>query len=81
MFHGTFTYHFHTTEKTFQDKHIPFIDVPSKEECKNQQHMHKFLQDIIDEGGEGIILRDPFSLYQPGRSLGFLKHKVNCFFV
>jgi ATP-dependent DNA ligase len=39
--------------------------------------MHQFLQDIIDEGGEGIILRDPFSPYQSGRSVGFLKHKVN----
>jgi ATP-dependent DNA ligase len=38
--------------------------------------MHQFLQDIIDGGGEGIILRDPLSLHQAGRSSGFLKHKV-----
>jgi ATP-dependent DNA ligase len=38
--------------------------------------MQQFLQDIIDEGGEGIILRDPLCPYRPGRSGGFLKHKV-----
>ncbi len=34
-------------------------------------------QDVIDKGGEGVILRDPVSLYQPGRSAGYLKHKVS----
>jgi ATP-dependent DNA ligase len=41
--------------------------------------MNQFLQDIIDMGGEGIILRDPLSPHQPGRSSGFLKHKVRYF--
>jgi ATP-dependent DNA ligase len=39
--------------------------------------MEQFLQDIIDEGGEGIILRDPLAPNQSGRSPGFLKHKVS----
>jgi DNA ligase-1 len=56
-----------------------FVEVAPKEECKGIDHMHQFLQDIIDEGGEGIILRDPFSPYQAGRSPGFLKHKVRLF--
>ena len=30
----------------------------------------------MDVGGEGIILRDPAAPYQPGRSPGYLKHKV-----
>jgi len=30
----------------------------------------------MDQGGEGIILRDPESPQQGGRSKGFLKHKV-----
>jgi len=38
--------------------------------------MEKFFQDIIDVGGEGIILRNPKLPYQGGRSLGYLKHKV-----
>jgi len=39
-------------------------------------HLEKFLQDIIDKGGEGIILRDPVARIQPGRDPGYLKHKV-----
>jgi len=30
----------------------------------------------MDQGGEGVIIRDPSSPYQAGRSSGFLKHKV-----
>lgn len=39
-------------------------------------HIEKYFQDVMDKGGEGIILRDPASPLQPGRSAGFLKHKV-----
>jgi len=30
----------------------------------------------MDQGGEGIILRDPSTPFETGRSKGFLKHKV-----
>ena len=46
------------------------------EECKDEAHLESFFQDIIDGGGEGIILRDPQAPYQAGRSQGYLKHKV-----
>ena len=39
-------------------------------------HLEKFFQDIIDQGGEGVILRDPKVVPQPGRSSAYLKHKV-----
>lgn len=42
-------------------------------------HLEQFFQDIIDQGGEGIILRNPASLYEPGRSTAYLKHKVHPF--
>lgn len=45
-------------------------------ECLGSDHLEKFFQDIMDGGGEGIILRDPNSPYEPGRSSGYLKHKV-----
>jgi len=54
----------------------PFIEVAPREICKDGTHLEKFYQDIMDRGGEGIILRDPKAAYQPGRSPGFLKHKV-----
>jgi len=41
------------------------------------KHLEEFLQDVVDKGGEGIILRDPFIPLQAGRSMGYLKHKVS----
>jgi DNA ligase-1 len=59
-----------------KDVKLPFLEVAPMELCRDLQHMQQFLQDIIDIGGEGIILRDPVCPYQSGRSSGFLKHKV-----
>jgi DNA ligase 1 len=53
-----------------------FFAVAPKIECEDRQHLEKILQDIVDNGGEGIILRNPSTPYEAGRSPGFLKHKV-----
>ena len=53
-----------------------YIEVAPYEECKDVTHLESFFQDVVDKGGEGIILRDPQSPYKPGRSQGYLKHKV-----
>ena len=52
------------------------IKLATKKECNDMKHMEKLFQDVIDQGGEGIILRNPTTPYQPGRSPGYLKHKV-----
>src|SRR5690242_3531370 len=44
--------------------------------CKSTAHFDSVFQDILDGGGEGVILRDPASPAMSGRSPGFLKHKV-----
>jgi len=61
---------------TTQEGKYPYIEVVPKEECEGVQHMEKFFQDVVNKGGEGIILRDPNAAYQSGRSPGYLKHKV-----
>ena len=53
-----------------------FIGIAEKVVCQGNEHFDAFFQDVIDKGGEGIILRDPQSLLQPGRSPSYLKHKV-----
>ena len=58
-------------------KEWKYITVAPKVECKGTSHLESFFQDVIDVGGEGVILRDPSAPYQPGRSPGYLKHKVN----
>jgi len=53
-----------------------FIEFARWEACRDKSHLEKFFQDVIDQGGEGVILRDPKALLQPGRSASYLKHKV-----
>ena len=53
-----------------------FIGIAEKVVCQGNEHLESFFQDVIDKGGEGIILRDPQALLQPGRSPSYLKHKV-----
>ena len=53
-----------------------YIDIAEKVVCQGNEHLESFFQDVIDKGGEGIILRDPQAILQPGRSPSYLKHKV-----
>ena len=52
------------------------MQVAEKVVCRDVQHLEEFFQDVVDAGGEGVILRDPAAPLQPGRSTGYLKHKV-----
>jgi len=66
-----------TTGNSLGDKqHDRYILIAPYEVCKDTSHLEKMFQDIMDNGGEGVILRDPKSPHQPGRSSGYLKHKV-----
>jgi len=58
------------------DKEWIYLELAPKAECRDTSHLDTYFQDIIDKGGEGIILRDPSAPYQPGRSSGYLKHKA-----
>lgn len=53
-----------------------YIGIAEKVVCQGNEHLESFFQDVIDKGGEGIILRDPQALLQPGRTTSYLKHKV-----
>jgi len=59
--------------KEHECKHI---GIAEKVVCQGNEHLESFFQDVIDKGGEGIILRDPQSFLQPGRTPSYLKHKV-----
>ena len=43
--------------------------------CKNEEHLQHYFDTIIKKGGEGIILREPNSMYTPGRSYSMRKYK------
>lgn len=65
-----------STVAALQSKIPGFLEVAPRQRCEGMAHLDRFLQDIIDKGGEGVIVRDPELEYEPGRSRGFLKHKV-----
>ena len=43
--------------------------------CENKQHLHSRLEAVELKGGEGLVLRNPESQYETGRSLNALKVK------
>jgi len=63
-------------ENYFAAEPCKYVEVAPKHVCTGTNHLEKIFQDIMDGGGEGIIIRDPNAPYQAGRSRGFLKHKV-----
>jgi len=66
-------------ESYFKEKHSAIVELAPHLICKDMQHLDAFYQDVSDNGGEGVILRDPSSRDTEGRSSGFLKHKVGHF--
>ena len=67
--------------KKFEGSTHPYIEVAPMQICTSMDHLERTFQDILDMGGEGVILRNPTSSYQEGRSAGYLKHKVSHFII
>lgn len=44
--------------------------------CKGKGHLESSLQNILNSGGEGVVLQKKASLYKPGRSETVIKLKV-----
>jgi len=72
---GTYFERYQELRNHLGETNFRFIKLPPFEICKDIEHLEKFCQDIMEQGGEGIILRDPSAPLQSGRSNGFLKHK------
>lgn len=51
------------------------IDVIAQLECRDHQHLQQKLTEIIALGGEGLVLRNPNSAYESGRTPNALKVK------
>lgn len=52
--------------------HVKIID---HKLCRNARHLDTFENKILQNGGEGVMLRDPFSYYENKRSNTLLKIK------
>ena len=63
-------------ESVATSPYLKYVELARWKKCQDTTHLQSLFQDILDQGGEGIILRDPNSPQQSGRSSGYLKHKV-----
>eukprot|EP00026_Physarum_polycephalum_P001619 Phypoly_transcript_01621.p1 GENE.Phypoly_transcript_01621~~Phypoly_transcript_01621.p1 ORF type:complete len:717 (+),score=70.50 Phypoly_transcript_01621:265-2415(+) len=54
----------------------PLIIVTAVVLCFNKFHMNYFMRKVLETSGEGLILREPNSEYQPGRSAHLIKIKA-----
>jgi ATP-dependent DNA ligase len=43
--------------------------------CDGKDHLERYLREMINKGGEGIVIHHPDLLYQPGRTQNLLKVK------
>eukprot|EP00026_Physarum_polycephalum_P000368 Phypoly_transcript_00368.p1 GENE.Phypoly_transcript_00368~~Phypoly_transcript_00368.p1 ORF type:complete len:1106 (+),score=136.69 Phypoly_transcript_00368:1680-4997(+) len=59
------------------DPHHPFIILAPRMLCVDQKGVSFFLKNVMDDGGEGIILRKPGSFYVHGRSDALVKLKAS----
>eukprot|EP00026_Physarum_polycephalum_P002684 Phypoly_transcript_02692.p1 GENE.Phypoly_transcript_02692~~Phypoly_transcript_02692.p1 ORF type:complete len:862 (+),score=102.64 Phypoly_transcript_02692:87-2672(+) len=53
-----------------------FVFLAPKITCTGRDHLQEFTKNILAEGGEGVILRNPKSAYEHGRSKNILKFKT-----
>ena len=72
---GTFTARNDHLIEWYDKKKSPRIVLVAQTMCKSRKHMDKTLNDICAVGGEGVMLRDPSSLYERKRSSTLLKVK------
>ena len=52
-----------------------FVKLVEIIECKSKEHLNEYFSSILAKGGEGVMLRDPQSLYTVGRSPSLRKLK------
>lgn len=52
------------------------VEILPQVKVESQTHLNAFLQEIVDQGGEGVVVRDPAVHYQTGRLSSALKFKL-----
>ena len=53
-----------------------YLSLITQVEVKNQAHLQGFLERVVAQGGEGVVVRDPATPYQTGRLKSALKVKL-----
>ena len=62
--------------KEMKNSFPSFINIVETTICKGKDHLKQHFNSIITKGGEGVMLRNPQSLYIAGRSENMKKYKA-----
>ena len=65
----------HLNDLKDQGKLPSFVNIVDSVKCQNKEHLKEYFDNIIAKGGEGVMLREPGSLYKAGRSPSLRKFK------
>lgn len=52
-----------------------FVSVVEMIKCESRDHLKQYFDSIIEKGGEGVMLREPNSIYTAKRSQSLKKFK------
>ncbi|KAI9209021.1 uncharacterized protein BJ171DRAFT_413257, partial [Polychytrium aggregatum] len=63
-------------QKYFAAKPVSHVKIVRHEPCKSVQQLKDMLDQVLDRGGEGLMLRQPQSMYEGRRSPTLLKVKA-----
>ena len=58
-----------------ENKWPSFLKVIDTVQCNNRDHLHQYFNEILKNKGEGVMLREPGSTYQAGRSKSMKRYK------
>ena len=64
-----------TLENYLREHPTPYIQIIPQIPIQDQAHLQQFYQAILNQGGEGVVVRDPNAEYIRGRSAQILKMK------
>ena len=53
----------------------PYVKLLAHKKCKGKEHLMNEMELVLEDGGEGIMIRKPLSLYEGKRSDKLLKVK------
>jgi DNA ligase 1 len=62
-------------EKLFLEKSYQNIRIAQKWEAKTKEELMPIYSQIVSQGGEGVIMKDPYHLYECKRSKSWVKFK------
>ncbi len=72
---GDFLQRLQKVKDWIMEHHTPHLYVIKQIPCQGREHMQRFLENVVQKGGEGVMVKDPSSEYFTGRDSRILKVK------